>query len=334
MTLLDEPRTEVVRAPSATTAALWLIVATALWGAGFSWGKVAQDTINRAGPGAGSAVGPIFMLAVRFVLAGVIWMLVVPRARRGWTIGSVKRSLVLGALLAGGIVLQHLALDRTSEAVTAFLTTLSIVFVPLFSAMILRRPPTWVLCLGGAIALFGMWRMTGGSPRGFGLGELLGVACALIFSLHLLAVNALVPKDDPLRLLGGQFLVLGLLCFMTLPFLTGGLEILRPQRAMEMLSLPKVWPGLLALTFLSGIGAFGLMMVFQPRLDPTRAALIYLLEPVWAGLYAWLIAGSMMSPAELQGAALLLVANAFVEGSNLLRRRSDNHQSRTTASFH
>jgi drug/metabolite transporter (DMT)-like permease len=318
VTLRDEPRSEVARAP---TAALWLIVATALWGAGFSWGKVAQDTINRAGPGAGSAVGPIFTLAARFLLAGVIWMVVVARARRGWTFDSLKRALLLGALLAGGIVLQHLALDRTSEAVTAFLTTLSIVFVPMFSAMILRRPPTWVLCVGGAIALLGMWRMTGGSPRGFGLGELLGVACALVFSLHLLAVNELVPKDDPLRLLGGQFLFIGLLCLITLPFLNGGLEMLRPQRAIEMLTLPKVWPGLLALTLLSGIAAFGLMMVFQPRLDPTRAALIYLFEPVWAGVYAWVFAGSMMTPAELQGAALLLAANVFVEGGNALRQR-------------
>ena len=71
-------------------------------------------------------------------------------------------------------------------------------------------------------------------------------------------------------------------------------------------------PMALLIAFSSG-AAFGLMMFFQPGLDPTRATLVYLLEPVWAALYAWVVAGKSLSTADVQGAALILLANGFVE---------------------
>jgi drug/metabolite transporter (DMT)-like permease len=55
------------------------------------------------------------------------------------------------------------------------------------------------------------------------------------------------------------------------------------------------------------------MSVFQPRIDPTRAALIYLMEPVFAAAYAWAARGSGLTVQALTGAALILVANFLVE---------------------
>ena len=68
-----------------------------------------------------------------------------------------------------------LGLDRTSEAVSAFLTSLTVVFVPLLMVVIVRRPPRAALWLPVGLAALGIWLMTGAAPTGFGVGEVLGL---------------------------------------------------------------------------------------------------------------------------------------------------------------
>ena len=61
------------------------------------------------------------------------------------------------------------------------------------------------------------------------------------------------------------------------------------------------------------VGAFTLLNFFQPRLDATRAALIYLMEPIVAAAYAYVAIGRALHPVALVGAGLILAANVVVE---------------------
>src|SRR5437764_616094 len=65
-------------------------------------------------------------------------------------------------------------------------------------------------------------KRTGAAPAGFGRGEMLGLGCAAVFSLYIIAVNLLVPRDDPWRMTAGQFLVAGVGCLVTCVCLRGG----------------------------------------------------------------------------------------------------------------
>src|SRR5439155_19859074 len=108
-------------------ATLALLAATLFWGCGFTWAKQAGAAVNSlAGLPPGAPLGPIWLLALRFACAGALWMVIFPAARRGWSLKSVGRSAIAGAFLAAGLITQHLGLDRSSEAVTAFLTSLTI----------------------------------------------------------------------------------------------------------------------------------------------------------------------------------------------------------------
>ena len=73
------------------------------------------------------------------------------------------------------------------------------------------------------------------------------------------------------------------------------------------------------LTVFCTLVAFGSMTIFQPRIDPTRATLIYLLEPIFAAAYAWVALGEAMTKAGAAGAALILLANVAAE-IDLFRR--------------
>jgi drug/metabolite transporter (DMT)-like permease len=296
-----------------TIAVLALLLATVFWGSGFAWAKQAGQAVqDRAGLGRQAPFGPIFILAWRFGLAAAVWFAVFPAARRGWTLAGVRRSSIVGLLLGAGLIVQHLGLDRTSEAVSAFLTSLTILFVPILMLAVFRKPPRPILWLGVVLATIGVWIMTGAQPEGFGWGEVLGLSCAFVFSLYILSVNSASAHETPWRLVGAQFAVVAAMCFACCLVLRGS-KMLRIPMLTHILAAREVWQNVLLLMVFTTLLAFGLLTFFQPRIDPTRAALVYLAEPIFATIYAALFAGHRAGGQTLVGAALILLANVLVE---------------------
>jgi drug/metabolite transporter (DMT)-like permease len=296
-------------------ATLALLLATLLWGCGFTWAKAAGDAVHRAvGLPNGSAFGPIFVLGWRFTVAALFVLAAMRPARNGWTWRAAVTVALVGLLLALALVLQHLGLDLTPEAVSAFLTSLTILFVPLILTVALRKPPPAVMWVGVVLATAGVWLlMTGGARVGFGLGEAMGLACAVAFSLYILAVNAAARSVDAWQLTAGQFLVVGVACFAICAFIPGR-EAMRPAAALALVTSGReIWLNILLLTLFPTVGAFTLLNLYQPKLDPTRAALIYLVEPVIASAYAWVVVGRTLPAVKIAGAGLILVTNVLVE---------------------
>ena len=296
------------------SAAVALLVGTLFWGCGFTWAKAAGEAVqDAAGLSHDAPFGPVFLLAWRFLFASAIWFVIFPASRRGWSWRALGWGILVGVLCGAGLIVQHVGLARTSEAVSAFLTSLTILFVPVLMTVVFHKPPRGVLWGGVVLATGGVWLMTGAQPQGFGWGGVLGLLCALFFSLYILAVNAAVEREDPFRMTAAQFVMVSVLCFATCPFLDRGGFSLHAVSVVQVLSLREVWVNLGLLTLFTTLIAFGLLTFYQPRIDPTRAALIYLAEPVFATVYAALAAGHRTGPLTLAGAALILIANLLVE---------------------
>jgi drug/metabolite transporter (DMT)-like permease len=303
-----------------------LLLATLAWAGSFTWSKAAGDGINQAaGLPSGALLGPILLLAWRFTTAGLLWLLVFPAARQGWTGRSLARVVVLGLLLWAGQTVQMLGLDRTSEAVNAFLTSLTVVFVPLLMVVIVKRPPAAVIWLPVSIAAVGIWLMTGATPDGFGAGEVLGLGCAVLFSAHMIALGEVGRRDSPWRMAAGQFLSVGLASAVTCLFVSRDSVSLTLPGQWDMVISSGLWVYLVLLIIISTMTAFGLMFYFQPQIDPTRAALIYLAEPVFAALYAYMAVGRTLGTMALGGAGLILAANVLME---LLERATQQRSSK------
>ena len=289
---------------------LALLLATVFWGMGFTWAKAAGESLNaHAKLPPGAAMGPVLLLAARFGVGALVWFACFPSSRRGWTARSMRRGARLGFILAIGLISQHLGLDRTSETVSAFLTNLTVIFVPLLVACISRRWPHRRLAAAILMAAIGIYLMTGAAPQGFGYGEALGLACSLLFSIYIVGLDRGSVGEDPVRLTGIQFLVVGAICLAA----SAGLARGRPLGFRFFWEDRAILIEALLLILLTTVGAFGLMMRFQPSIDPTRAALIYLAEPVVAAIWAWLIAGRSISLLAAVGATLIVVAN-FLAG--------------------
>lgn len=329
---LEPVHRATTRSSSAAVATAALLAATVFWGFGFTWAKEGGASANRlSGLPHGDPLGPIWLLCVRFLSAGILWLAIIPAARRGWSWRSLGRGVALGAMLSAGLMAQHLGLDRTSEAVSAFLTSLTILFVPLIMTLVLRQRSPWRLWIGVVLATIGVWLMTGASPRGFGLGETLAITSAVLFSIQLIALNYLVNADDPARIAAAEFLTVGLITGIICLFLRGGPHALWPARAAQLMIAPGIGWNLLLMVTLVTIGAFGLQTYFQPLIDPTRAVLLYLCEPIFASVYAWVVAGRGLGKLAILGALLILCANALVELLNGRKTNAADHPAAISA---
>jgi len=176
-----------------------------------------------------------------------------------------------------------------------------------------------MLLAGTFLAAIGVYLLLGARFDQFGWGEALGLMCAFGWSVYILLVNAWGPGENPWRFTAIQFLVTSIVTSAVVPFLPGGTTAL--ARLVPILLDPAVfWNALIMTTFATAV-AFALLNKFQPQLDPTRASLLYMVEPVVATAFAWvMVPGRGQTTTALVGAGLILLANVVVEVFGTKRR--------------
>ena len=270
---------------------LALVVAALCFGGTF---LVVQDAIER--------VEPVPFLAVRFVIAAlVLWPIA---RRRPSSPGVLRDGLLAGAALLAGYLFQTIGLQYTDSATSAFITYMLVVFVPVLSLLVLRRRPTLIVAVGIAIAVAGLVLLTdpggGGDQAGFGRGEVLTLGCAVAFAVHVLILGETAHRHDPVRFTAIQVGVVGVACA-------------GPGVALGGYAFPAAALAAAAATAVVATAlAFLLQVHGQRSVPPSRAALLLLLEPVFAAVLAG-IRGDALSGSQYAGAACILGAVALTE---------------------
>jgi drug/metabolite transporter (DMT)-like permease len=208
--------------------------------------------------------------------------------------------MVAGVLLLAGYVLQTVGLQYTTAATSAFITYMLVVFVPFIAYATTREVPHPLTLVGVVLAVAGLVLLTGGADTGFGRGEVLTLGCAVAFAAHLVFLGAVAPRHDPVRLTTVQLTTVGAACLV--PALAQG-------------SFDVDGGALVAAAF-TGVFATAvafLAMVWAQRIvSPSRAAIILLLEPVFAALLSALI-DEPLTAAVVAGGGLILIAVVLAE---------------------
>jgi drug/metabolite transporter (DMT)-like permease len=274
-----------------TAPFLSLVVVTAIWGVTFVQVK---DAV---------AIYPLFaFLAVRFMIATLT--LSVPAAgrlgglgRRGWISGAA-----LGGLLAGGYALQTAGLERTTVSSTGFITGMYVVLTPLLGLVLFRTPVARVTWLGVGLAVAGL-ALLSGVHAGSSLGDLLVLGGAAVYALQIVAMERFAPRYDPLAL-----------TFVEMAAAAVGLTVV--ALALGQLTVPHGWTVWGAL-LVTGVFASALAFLFQTwaqrRLDATRTALAFALEPVFTGIFGFALAGDRLGAAGWAGCAVILAGIVVAE---------------------
>ena len=282
-----------------------LMLAALIWGSAFVAQSVGMDYL-----------GPFSFNCVRsfmgsLVLLPVIWFM--DRQKKGTaehdgqkteegTREQNKKVLLSGGLCCGVILtlstsLQQIGIKYTTAGKAGFITALYILIVPLLGLILGKKVgnKTW---LGVALAVAGMYLLCIKEGFSISYGDFMVLLCALVFSLHILAVDYFSPRVDGIRLSCIQFFVCG--CISAVPMLV--------WEHPELSQIIRAWQPLAYAGVLSSGVAYTLQIVTQKHLNPTVASLLMSLESVFAVLTGWLVLNERLSPKELLGCVLVFTA--------------------------
>ena len=254
----------------------------------------------------------------RFLIAFVALLPFSSEARRALTSKEDwKGGLILGGLMLAGFVLQMIGIESVSPSVSAFLTSLYVVFTAILSVKISDRKPTRMMVLGVGLATIGAGFIDGPPHIVWGLGELLTIICAFFFALHIIYTDKITKQLNPIAVTSTSFAVL---------VVGAGIVALIASR--DAMVFKSAWQDgviipLLCLGLFGSLACILMLNAFQRHLNPTHAAIIYSFEPVWATLYGWQ-QGLVEVSIWLTMGLLLLLGNIIVE---LDESNEENHLS-------
>ena len=273
---------------------LSLVVVCLIWGATFILVKLALADIST-----------LLFLTLRFTAATLVLALIFHKQFRAPNLRmSLRAGLIAGLCLFSGYVLQTFGLKYTSASKTGFLTGLYIPLVPLFSSLIYKKlPQLWELC-GLAAAFAGMALMTIQTDLlDINQGDLLVAGCAVVYAFHIILLGRF-SRTANLGVLIVSQIATGTLVG------TGTFWWAEPVRLHWS---PAVWIALIVTSLFATAFAFSVQTWAQRFSSPTRTALIFSLEPVFAWATSYVIAGEVLSRRGTLGAVLILAGILLVE---------------------
>lgn len=266
-----------------------LVLTTVMWGGSFLFNKIGMREIP-----------PVQFFFFRFALAallmGVVCIPRLPRLNRD----IVKRGAVVGLALAAVNLTFVLGVSGTTISRAGYLNNLFVLFIPLFSFVVWRERLDRITFAGVLVAVAGLWALASGGAEGFNRGDLLSTVCAGFIAVHIIAVSRVLRDEDVYLVTFVQFATVALagaaitLALPWPPFTIGA-------AGAWSLAYCAIFPTVICFT---------LQNAFQRFTTPTRAGLIYTLDPVWSMLAGVFILGERLTPRELVGCMLILAAVA------------------------
>ena len=217
--------------------------------------------------------------------------------RGGWVAG-----VALGLLLAAGYALQTAGLERTTVSNAGFVTGLYVVFTPLAAVALFRIRIPGIVWAGVALATLGLALLSGvggGDP----VGDFLVLLGSAAYSLQIALMERYAPRYDPRAFTFVEMLA-AFAAFAVVAVALGQIELPRGW---------TVWGALLVTgVFASALG-FLVQTWAQQRTSATRTALAFAMEPVWAAIFGFWLAGDRLGGLAWTGAALIMAGIVVAE---------------------
>lgn len=301
-TLAETPPPDMTAAARQRKAEAMLLVVTLTWGATFAITKTLLGTM-----------GPMTMLVWRFGIAAIVFCLFYHHRLLGpLNSRDMIRGAILGIPLYAGFALQTLGLSFTSSSRSGFITSLYVVITPILQITVTRRIPSRWVFIGIGIVLAGLWGLTAPGGRldgllapwregGFGYGDALTLGCAGVFALYIILLDRYAQNADIVILTAAQLVVMAVLSTVQ-------------SLATEQWAYPSTaasWAQILYLAIFATVLSTYWQTLYQRDTTPTRAAVIYTMESVFAAIIGMLILNEQLGPVGVAG-GLLIVAGLLV----------------------
>ena len=271
-------------------AELLLVLMTVIWGGTF--------VVIKTGLADAS---PFLFLSLRFgvalLIGCAIWLVPLRRAlSRGLSRRTIVHGAVLGILMFGGYGSQTFGLQYTTVAKSSLFTYSFALLTPLLQYLIARKRLAVRNLAGLAIVVAGMYLFTSPAAGSLNIGDWVTLGGAAVFAFYIVYLDRYSSEGDPVVLTLLQFATTAALALLS------SLVLERPHAA---------WNGHLffAIGYLSILGsvvAVYVMSRFQKDTTPTKAVIIYALEPLFSVAFGYLLLKETLDLKMIAGGLLIL----------------------------
>jgi len=276
-------------------AEIFLFLTTFIWGGNCVITKIALEGLS-----------PLPLIAIRFVIASLIALPFFMRSIFAIDHVIFLNGCWLGFLMFIGFAAQTVGLVYTSASHSAFITSMMIIFTPIFQWVLLKQKPKPMSIAGIVIVSAGLWFLTAPDQTGagvvtpFNLGDGLTLLCAAIFGFYLIEL-------DRISKFNSQALLLAFLQMASCAaYAWMAMWMLDLKSEPFILTQNNIF-GLAYLVILATLVTTFTQVRYQRDTTPTRAAVIFTIEPVWAAILGYLTLGDQLGISGMVGGGLIIV---------------------------
>jgi drug/metabolite transporter (DMT)-like permease len=255
-----------------------------------------------------AGTNPITLLFLRFGIASVcmLFMALV----RGISVprGRILLGLVLmGAVgYAGQSFCYFTALTLTSAGLVALLLYLYPALVTVLAVVVLKEPVSKLKIIALIFALAGTALTIGPAGGGKPLGIVLGLGAAFIYSVYILVGSKITKQGTAIQ--------------SSAVIITSAAVVYGCLIAIQGVSFPKTlygWASVIAVALISTVLAIVTFLAGLERVGPTNAATLSTIEPVVTVTLAMLVLGETITPLQIAGGMMILIAVIVLARSEL-----------------
>ena len=278
-----------------THADLLLLSVTFFWGITFLMVQEALDTI-----------GVLAFLFWRFFIALLVMLVISKSAFKYLNKETFTKGIMLGVFLFLAFAFQTFALLYAQSSIVAFLTGLSVIMVPILLFLFFKSSVRGFVFIGSLIAMVGLYLLTMSGELTFGVGEFLTLICTFFVSIHIIYTDRYSKRYNIRLLVLLQFLVIVVLS------LAGALTFEGSVLKMEWLNFEV----LIAVGFTSilcTVYGFLVQTSVQRYTTPSKTAIIFTTEPIFAFAYGYLVGNEIFTTAQMWGCVLIVMAMLVAE---------------------
>ncbi len=283
------------------TSEIALLFNTLIWGGTFALIKYAFTDIS-----------PLLFLGLRFSIAALIFLPFVYASLKKTNKETLIAGSILGFFYFTGFAAQTLGLNLTTATKSGFITGTFVVFIPILQLIIEKRKAKWFNILSVLLVLIGLIMLSSKGENAidfikqlgsdFNLGDLLTLLCAILFAFQVVYVDVFTKKYEYLPMVFVQLLITGIGGFiLSFIFSISTLE------TVKFTFNTTVVTAILYTAIFASIIATVIQLKFQKFVSPTKAGIIFSIEPIFAAVFAYFLLSEKISNFGLVGCVLIFI---------------------------
>ena len=273
--------------PALNRVYFFLVLTTFFWGGSFLFTKIGVSTIP-----------PQLFVLTRFILATLIMLTVCYKRLKKMNISTLVRGASVGVALGLTNLSFVFGIQGTSISRAGILNNLFVLFIPVITKIVWRDRIGRVNMAGIALAVAGIVLLATSGGNGFNQGDIFSTFCAFMIACHIISVSKILKDDD-------VFLIT-LVQFATVSLIAGVATLLLRLPAFNVTSSAVM--SIVYCAVFPTVFCFTLQNIYQRYVTPTRAGLVYTLDPVWSLIAGFFVLGERLDSREWLGCGIIFLA--------------------------